>query len=335
MNRQPLVSAIINFYNAGEKFFVEAIESILAQTYDNWELLLADDGSTDESTAIAFHYAKQYPEKVRYLEHDQHQNRGMSATRNLGIRHAKGEYIAFLDADDVWLPNKLEEQVPIIEAHPQVAMLYGRTQYWLSWTENNPFIEGFKQYLQSSSNLEDHQTDFLTITSQAFDRQIEPPTQLILYLQDRRIYPCTCSILIRRQVFENIGVFEENFANGNEDMVLHSKIFLKAPVYVSSQIWDRYRIHPNSYWRTADRQGTGEAVRDQRRFNYLTWLEKYLSEQNINNADINQALKKALFPHQHPRLYRLSYQVHHLLRSLRNFFNKIENRVKDSGFKKN
>ena len=333
MNRKPLVSAIINFYNAGEKFFIEAIESILAQTYDNWELLLADDGSTDESTAIAFRYVKQYPEKVRYLEHNQHQNRGMSATRNLGIRHAKGEYIAFLDADDVWLPDKLEEQVPIMEAHPEVAMLYGRTQYWLSWTENNPLVEGFKQYLQISTNLEDNQTDFLTITSQKFDQQIEPPTQLILYLQDRRIYPCTCSILIRREVLENIGVFEENFPNGNEDMVFHSKVFLKAPVYVSSQIWDRYRIHSNSYWRTADRQGIGQEVRNQGRLNYLTWLEEYLSEQNINDIEVSQALKKALFPYRSPKLHRLLNRVQHPVRSLRNFFKKIQNSLRNSVFK--
>jgi glycosyltransferase involved in cell wall biosynthesis len=61
-----------------------------------------DDGSTDDSKTIALNYAEQYQEKVCYLEHEGHQNRGMSTTRNLGIRLAKGEYIAFLDADDVW-----------------------------------------------------------------------------------------------------------------------------------------------------------------------------------------------------------------------------------------
>src|SRR5919198_1004258 len=109
INDGPLVSAIIIFLNA-ERFIQEAIESVFAQTYDAWELLLVDDGSTDGSTAIARRYAEQHPGKVRYLEHNGHQNRGKSASRNLAIRNCTGEYIAFLDADDVWLPRKLEQQ---------------------------------------------------------------------------------------------------------------------------------------------------------------------------------------------------------------------------------
>jgi glycosyltransferase involved in cell wall biosynthesis len=95
MSDCPLVSAIVIFLN-GETYLKEAIESILAQTYGHWELLLVDDGSTDHSMAIAQQYAQQNPGKVRYLEHEGHQNRGMSATRNLGIANSKGEFIAFL-----------------------------------------------------------------------------------------------------------------------------------------------------------------------------------------------------------------------------------------------
>src|SRR5688572_12435956 len=107
---QPLVSIIIIFLNAAD-FLREAIESVLTQTYENWELLLVDDGSSDGSTAIASGYVTQYPEKLRSLEHPNHDNFGMSASRNLGIRHAKGQYIAFLDADDVWMSDKLAHQI--------------------------------------------------------------------------------------------------------------------------------------------------------------------------------------------------------------------------------
>src|SRR5438093_8888063 len=110
MKDHPLVSSIIIFFNA-EKYFAEAIDSALAQTYPNWELILCDDGSTDGSTQIARKYAERYPDRVRYCEHEGHVNRGMSATRNLGLRHARGELIAWLDADDVWLPHKLARQV--------------------------------------------------------------------------------------------------------------------------------------------------------------------------------------------------------------------------------
>lgn len=292
IDRKPLVSCIIIFFNAGEQFFIEAIESIFAQTYENWEIILADDGSTDESTAIALRYAQQYPEKVRYVEHERHQNRGMSASRNLGIRHAKGEYIAFLDADDIWLPHKLAQQVPILESHPEAAMLYGRTQLWFTWSEHNPI-----RWVDPESE----QGDLITKTSVQFDTLVQPPTQLILFLQDKNIYPCTCSMIIRRQVFEEIGKFEEDFRNAHEDMVFHTKVFLKAPVYVSSQCWDKYRIHPNSYWRTANGGKEQETIR-LGHIKYLTWVEKYLSEQAVTDPDVWKALKKALWLRRHPVL---------------------------------
>src|SRR5262245_11427251 len=97
-NNGPLVSVVLNFLNA-QQFIEEAIERVFSQTYENWKLLLVDDGSTDKSTAIARRYAAQHPQKVQYLEHEVHQNRGQSAARNLGICNSAGEYIAFLDAD--------------------------------------------------------------------------------------------------------------------------------------------------------------------------------------------------------------------------------------------
>src|SRR5512142_3137266 len=128
-NCPPTVSVIIIFLNA-ERFIDEAIESVFAQTCSDWELLLVDDGSNDKSTLIAHHYAEQYPERVHYFEHQNHQNCGMSASRNLGIHHVKGRYIAFLDADDVWLSHKLEQQVAILDSRPDAATVYGLSQWW-------------------------------------------------------------------------------------------------------------------------------------------------------------------------------------------------------------
>jgi glycosyltransferase involved in cell wall biosynthesis len=316
MSKHPLVSCIIIFFNAGENFFVEAIASVFAQTYDNWELLLVDDGSTDESTAIAQQYSEKYPEKVSYLEHEGHENHGMSATRNLGIRHAKGEYIAFLDADDVWLSHKLEQQVALLEAYPEAAMLYGKTQFWFSWAPNNPFWSLF------SSN--DEQTDLMTATSVEFNKLIQPPAQLLLYLKDRNIYPCSCSIIIRRQIFEIVGGFEDEFRSANEDMVFHSKVFLRFPVYVSSHCWDRYRIHPDSYWRTAWRQGIGKETEQAGRFNYLIWLEKYLIEQGVKDLKVWIELKKALMPFRNPALYRLVKSSQYPIKLARRIAGKIK-----------
>ncbi len=133
--RQPLVSVLTAFFNA-EEFLQEAIESVLAQSYENWELLLIDDGSQDNSTAIARNFAVKHPEKIFYIEHDHHQNRGAAASRNVGLRIARGEYIAILDSDDVWLPHKLDRQVAILQAEPRATMVYGVSLYWHSWSRN-------------------------------------------------------------------------------------------------------------------------------------------------------------------------------------------------------
>src|SRR3954451_25115181 len=82
----PRVSVVTPFLNA-ERFLAEAVDSVLAQTYTDWELLLVDDGSSDGSTEVARNYVGLNPARVRYLEHPGHMNRGTSASRNLGIRH--------------------------------------------------------------------------------------------------------------------------------------------------------------------------------------------------------------------------------------------------------
>ena len=110
----PMVSVITIFRNAPIGFFEEAIASVLAQTENRWELLLVDDGSTDESPDIARRAVAANPERMRLLTHPNRSHRGMSASRNLGIQAARGEFVAFLDADDVYLPEKLERQIKVL-----------------------------------------------------------------------------------------------------------------------------------------------------------------------------------------------------------------------------
>src|SRR5262245_56610982 len=176
MTSRPLVSIITIFLNA-EKFIQEALESVVAQTYDNWELLLVDDGSTDGSTRIALKYCKQYAGKVHYLVHEGDVNCGMSVSRNLGVSFAKGEYVALLDADDVWLPRKLEQQVEIMNAHPEVGMVYGWTQMWFNW----------------SGNPEDAKRDFKRKLGVKPNTVVKPPRLFVLCLGDHANTPATCS----------------------------------------------------------------------------------------------------------------------------------------------
>ena len=297
MHNKPVVSGIIIFLNA-ERFIEEAIESVVAQTYENWELVLVDDGSSDGSTAIALRYAQQNPEKIHYCEHERHQNRGKSASRNLGFRNAKGEYIAFLDADDVWLPHKLEQQVPILVANPEVGLTYGRTQYWYSWRKD------------AKPLYSDILTKPLPI---AVNRPIEPATMpLLLFLKDQDIYPCTCSVLVRRWVFETVGGFEEAFRLFNEDMVFYSKIFLKKiPAFISSECWDRYRQHEGSSWAIEKSQVLYfPPWRPHPAWlNYMYWLESYLLAQEIEEIEISKALQKNLWPSRHPVFSSLVWNV--------------------------
>lgn len=307
INKKPLVSCIIIFLNGGEKFFIEAIESVFGQTYDNWELLLADDGSTDESTAIALRYAQQYPDKVRYLEHEGHQNRGMSATRNLGIRHAKGEYIAFLDADDIWLPQKLEKQVSILEAQPEAAMVYGSTLKWFSWT----------------GNPEDAQRDYGRPLAVTPDTLVKSPSLIKAFLQSPDYTPATCGVLMLREIVKDVGGFEESFRSMFEDQAFFYKVALKASVFVESGCWDRYRQHPNS---------TCQVVISLKQFSsahliFLTWLEKYLSEQGVKDTEIWQAFNKAIWPYKHKNLYYLSQLPKSLKKSIKKLVKPIVRQI--------
>lgn len=117
-----------------ERFLAEAIDSIVNQRYENWELILVDDGSGPTATAIAQSYVERFPDRVFYLDHPGHGNRGMSASRNLCIQRSRSEFVAMMEADDLRLEAKLDRQVAILKPNPQVTMVYGATKFWYSWT---------------------------------------------------------------------------------------------------------------------------------------------------------------------------------------------------------
>lgn len=106
MNILDLVSIVTPIYN-GERFISQTIESVIHQSYQNWEMLIIDDGSKDNSASIVKNYAEKDP-RIKLL---QQSNAGSAAARNNGLRHAKGRYICFLDADDIWDITFLEKQL--------------------------------------------------------------------------------------------------------------------------------------------------------------------------------------------------------------------------------
>jgi glycosyltransferase involved in cell wall biosynthesis len=273
MPETPQVSVIMIFLNA-DPFLADAIGSVLAQTYDSWELLLVDDGSSDASTARAQWAAAQVPGRVRYLEHAHYQNHGMSASRNLGLRHAQGRYIACLDADDVWVTHTLAEQVSRLESTPEAAMVYGPARWWSSWT----------------GRPADVARDGLQPLAFPPDRVIEPPQLLIRLLQNHQLYTPT-GMLTRRTVLDRVGGFEPAFRGLYEDPVLLAKICLEAPVLQAQACWYHYRQHPASCCQVARSTGQNAAAR----LTFLHWLTAYVEARTGPQGDLWETLQQELW----------------------------------------
>jgi glycosyltransferase involved in cell wall biosynthesis len=308
MAESPHVSVIMIFLNAAA-FLEEAIASVFAQTYPHWELLLVDDGSTDASTAIAQHWSGLHPGRVRYLEHPGHANLGMSASRNRGLLEAHGRFIALLDADDVWLPRKLSEQLTVLEAQPRAAMVYGRSELWWSWT----------------GRVEDQERDHMLPLGVPADTLVEPPTLLRLLVENKVQTPTTCNVLLRRALCESVGGFQDDFRGMFEDQVFFAKVCLEFPVYVSGTCWARYRQHPQSCCALASAQGSDRADR----LRFLRWLKAYFAERRVSHAGLREALKRELWPLEHPLLVSLSKTWRRTLRRIRNRVPWLAGRSRD------
>lgn len=145
MQEQPLVSVIIPVYNR-EKFLAAAIDSVFAQTYRPIQVIIVDDGSTDRSGAIARSYAE-----VEYIYQE---NQGVSVARNTGVDAAQGEFIAFLDSDDLWLPHKLEIQINYMLDHPEVDITSTKIENFIeagteipSWFDFEESAKQVKKYI--------------------------------------------------------------------------------------------------------------------------------------------------------------------------------------------
>lgn len=272
--REITVSIITIFFN-GEKFLEEAINSAIAQTYNSWELLLIDDGSTDGSTEIALNYARQYPDRISYLEHENHQNLGMSAARNLGINNAKGKYISFLDADDLWLPDKLAKQIAILESQHDAAFLCAPALWWYGWT-NKP---------------EDLKKDFVQNFALELDTVIAPPKLLILFLQDE--WASLCDLLVPLELVKSVGGYESSFRGMYEDQAFHAKLCLQSPVYVSSNCWYWYRQHSDACTLLSHKAKQTRMAR----YIFLTWLKKYLSQKGFRNTKVWELLQQEIQPY--------------------------------------
>ncbi len=122
----PKVSINLCCYNS-EKYLRETVESIVTQTYKDWELIIINDGSSDSTEAIIYEYIKQGYLIIYYYQ----ENKGLANSRNEALKRSKGEYIAFIDHDDIWLPGKLEKQIGLLENDQDISLVYSN-YFWFN-----------------------------------------------------------------------------------------------------------------------------------------------------------------------------------------------------------
>lgn len=201
----PLVSVVIPTYN-GACFLAQTIESVLAQTYPNVEVLVVDDGSTDATWAITAGYGP----RVRYVRQT---NAGTAAARNRGVAEACGEYIALLDHDDLWLPHKLERQMPAFADDPTVGVVFARIEFF--------------------------RTETGEVTAQYFPGTELGPHDLLAH----RVLPIQ-TVVIRRSALDAVGPFDEGL-RGTDDWDLGIRLSAQFRMVGVPETLARVRLHPD------------------------------------------------------------------------------------------
>lgn len=300
MRLAPAVSVVMIFRDAA-KFIAEAVDSVQAQSFEGWELVLVDDGSCDGSTELALAFAQRDADRIRYVEHPGHASLGMSASRNAGLRLARGELIAFLDADDVWTPRKLEEQLAILREHPRAMMVFGRTKYWHGWT----------------GSAQDAARDHVVRSFEREDILIRPPHLLLKTLLGGGGWPAPSmsSVLVRRHAIDAVGGFEDTFEGQGEDSVLMVKLLLRGYAYYSGACWDWYRQHGESSMARA--REAGRIARGNRKF--LEWTRAYFAAHAVRDPYLLESLHESLLLSDHPVAARVrpSYLRRKIVQRLR------------------
>jgi glycosyltransferase involved in cell wall biosynthesis len=210
----PRVDVIIPAYNAA-KYLPAAIESVVTQTMTDWRILLVDDGSTDNTAEIVAPFLDRLGPKISYIKQD---NRGLPAARNTAVLASTSEFLALLDADDLWMPCRLSESVKILEERPQAGLAYG--QVTVIDMEGRPLrtFEGNPRHAEG---------------------RIAP------YIYTREVtLPCP-TMTFRRSCIDEVGYFDETM-RATEDRDLWLRIALRHEVAFVPKMLASYRVSPNS-----------------------------------------------------------------------------------------
>jgi len=189
------ISIIMPVWNE-EKYLSKAIDSVLNQTFNDWELIIVNDASTDKTEKIAEKYTKE-DKRITLINHKK--NEYKSSALNNGIKYSKGEYICYLDGDDMYLKNKLKFQVDYMEKYPEIDMLYGRAK----------IIGGTK----SKTSFLDSSIDLKQILKDSQKKPLSGFNAVYTILREEGKLPtgfiASCSVIIKRKIFDKCK-FDEN-----------------------------------------------------------------------------------------------------------------------------
>jgi len=240
--KQPLVSVIIPMYNA-EKYIFETIESVLNQTYKNWELIIVDDCSTDRSRDIVKEYIKQ-DDRIKLIESETNFG-GPARPRNIGIEKAKGEFIAFLDADDVWLPEKLEKQLNFIQntnvdiCHTFANMINEKSEK-IGFFDNQKLYNFFKFFFQDKSIL--FYTNYININTvlMRYDINIKfNEDKNLIALEDWKLWIDLSNdkkIGLLKEILINYRIVHNSISKRNSDLSYRKAIYMISKLLVTKKI---------------------------------------------------------------------------------------------------
>ncbi|MBC03175.1 MAG: hypothetical protein CMJ34_07710 [Phycisphaerae bacterium] len=240
--------SVVTIVRDGEEYLEEAVTSVREQTVEDWELHIVDDGSSDRTLELAEHLAGADPDRIHVHVHPENANRGMSASRNLGLRHATGDFVTWLDHDDRFLPTKLEVLLARLQVHGEAVAVIGPCRRWHSWRD--PAIPDEDQCFPSGM----------------CGTLLPPPGLLPLFLENSRLVPL--APLVRRGPLVAMGGHIEHFTGMHEDQAFLSRLMFRHPVVVTDETLHLYRQHEASCVTTTHRQGRDLSARR----DFLHWL---------------------------------------------------------------
>jgi len=220
VSEQPLVSVIMPAYNA-QDFVAEAIESVIRQTYKYIELIIVDDGSNDKTHDICRDYTNKYPNIV-LLSHHNRSNQGVSKSRMLAIEESKGKYVAFCDADDIFLPHKIEIQIAQLEQHNSIVMCHTAIKLNSEGDDNTKQLKAFHPFSQDSMY--------------AYHKQP-------YFLRHNRI--CNSTVIVRAELVKNLA-FSCSQLFQFEDWLLWVLLSIKGNYLFLNDKLTKYRYHRES-----------------------------------------------------------------------------------------